>query len=340
MLCKKLFFIFVILVFTWGVKGQFPVAVDVAYDFIKTNSIHRYQVNWNHVDQQFWAAISSAHNLNDTMDAFVQVLKSLDDVHGQLYLHDQYYGCWPTNEEHSAEERLSQLMQKAKATTGKIKCDLLDGQYAYIRVPGFDAYGSEAVDLYSKALRDTIDQWGQKKVKGFILDLRLNMGGNIYPMLNGLGHLLGEGEIAYEVDVSYLLGGIWRIQNGNFITNSFLMTNLEEREVNGLNQIPIVVLIGPVTASAGSVTAITFKGRKNTCFIGEPTAAGYTTSNGYFQFGPDFFMNFAISYMADRNMRFYPSSVDPDITVVQGDDFENLMRDQKIKRALLWLNGL
>jgi len=61
------------------------------------------------------------------------------------------------------------------------------------------------------------------------------------------------------------------------------------------------------------MTAIAFKGRSNTIFIGEPTADGYTTSTVYFQFSPNLTMNFATNYVADRNMTIYKSSVNPDI---------------------------
>jgi C-terminal processing protease CtpA/Prc len=323
---------------TTGVRSQFPVSVDVVYDFIKSNSIHRQKVDWGAMDQEFWTAVSSARNLNDTMEAFVLVLKALDDVHSQLYLNNQYYGYWHPTEE-SNSPTLTNLVENARATIGIIKDTLLEEKYAYVRVPGIKANGFAEVNVYARAIRDTIDYYGRKDVKGFVLDLRLNMGGNMYPMLSGLGCLLGDGEIAYEVDLTDTIVRTWHIEQGNFVLNDFPVTNLEQASIKGLNEIPVVVLIGPVTASSGSTTAIAFKGRRNVILIGEPTAKGYTTSNGYFQFAPDFYMNFAVAYVADRNMRLYPSEVEPDVIIPGGDNFEKLMLDEKIKRALLWLKA-
>ena len=334
----KKFWIFILVPFTFfnDVKGQFPVSVDIVYDFIKSNSIHRQQVDWGVLDQQFWATVSSAHNLNDTMNAYIAVLKALDDVHSQFYLNNQYYGYWrPVDESNSP--RLTGLVEKAKATTGIIIDTFFEEKYAYVRVPGFQANGYEEVNFYAKGLRDTIDYYGHQGAKGFVLDLRLNMGGNMYPMLSGLGCLLGDGEIGYEVDLTDTIVRTWYIQQGNFVLNDFPLTNLEPTSIKGIDEMPVVILIGPVTASSGSNTAIAFKGRRNVIFMGEATADGYTTSNGYFQFAPNFFMNFAVAYVADRNMRLYPNNVEPNVFIPGGDNFEKIMLDEKIKRALLWL---
>ena len=85
------------------------------------------------------------------------------------------------------------------------------------------------------------------------------------------------------------------------------------------------------------MTAIAFKGRPNTIFIGEPTADGYTTSNGYFQFAPNLTLNFATHYVADRNKSIYKTTVNPDILISQGDNFDDLMVDKKIIYAIKWL---
>jgi carboxyl-terminal processing protease len=322
-----------------NVQSQFPVSIDVMYDFIKSNSIHRNKVDWGKVDNQFFRSVSSARTLNDTMNAFIDVLKSLDDVHSQICLNNQYYGYWHANEGPDAA-RLSKLVEQARETAGQIKSAILYEQFAYVRVPSVNAYGAEEIQRFSRMLRDSIDQMWQRKVKGFIIDLRLNTGGNLYPMLSGLGNLIGDGDIAYEVEIDYYIARAWKIENGNFIINDFPVTNLDNAPLKGLDEIPVAILIGPVTASSGSNVAIAFKGRPHTFFIGEPTADGYATSNGYFQFAPNLFMNFAVAFVADRNLNLYPSLVEPNIMVKEGDDFENLMEDQKIKRALIWLNGI
>ena len=332
-----LFLVFVIIT-SHALRAQFPVAPDVVYDFIKSNSIHRNKVDWGEIDNQFFRSLSAARTLKDTMNSFTGVLKALDDVHSQIYFNNQYYGYWHTNDGPDAN-RLSKLVDLARENTGKVECAVLEDQFAYLRVPAMNAYGPDEIRHYATILHDTIEHMGQLKVKGFIIDLRLNTGGNMYPMLSGLGSLIGDGDIAYEVEMDYYVARAWKIENGNFVINDFPVTNFEGTAMKGLDEIPVALLIGPVTASSGSNVAIAFKGRPHTIFIGEPTADGYTTSNGYFQFAPNLFMNFAVAYVADRNLNLYPSLVEPDVVVKEGDDFEKLLEDQKIKRALLWLQG-
>jgi carboxyl-terminal processing protease len=102
---------------------------------------------------------------------------------------------------------------------------------------------------------------------------------------------------------------------------------------------PVVVLLGPVTKSSGSMTAIAFKNRPHTLFIGEPTADGYTTSNGYFSFSSNLILNFATNFVADRKMNVYKTTVNPDSYIYQGDNFENLLEDKKVKYAIKWLKA-
>src|SRR6188472_1428537 len=92
-----LFLVFVIIT-SHALRAQFPVAPDVVYDFIKSNSIHRNKVDWGEIDNQFFRSLSAARTLKDTMNSFTGVLKALDDVHSQIYFNNQYYGYWHTND--------------------------------------------------------------------------------------------------------------------------------------------------------------------------------------------------------------------------------------------------
>ncbi len=86
------------------------------------------------------------------------------------------------------------------------------------------------------------------------------------------------------------------------------------------------------------MTGIAFKKRPATIFVGEPTADGYTTSNGYFQFAPNLTLNFATNFVADRELNIYKTRVSPDITVYHGDNFDDLSKDEKVKRAIQWIS--
>jgi len=134
----------------------------------------------------------------------------------------------------------------------------------------------DAITIYSlaMALNDSVSKFSNENVKGFILDLRLNGGGNIYPMLAGLNSLLGNTTIAYETDADDKQVRKWTMKDGNFYLGDYKATDIPVKPIKKFNKIPVVVLIGPNTKSSGSITAIAFKNRPNTYFIGEPTANG------------------------------------------------------------------
>ncbi len=321
-----------------GSSGQFPVSTDSLYTFIKSNSILRKSADWKEIDQAYYKQIKEAKSLKDTMNCFVTVLKKLNDVHSQLFLNNQYYGHYPAFDD-STLAWLKPLNDRAVSVTNQVITETIVDNIGYIRIPSFQVFDAAQINNLAQSLADSVTAISLKSKKGLVIDLRLNGGGNIYPMLSGLSILLGNRIIGYETDADDSIARTWEIKNGNFVIGGYQTSSITVRQVSGLDNLPVVILTGPVTKSAGSMTAITFKGRPNTLFIGEPTADGYTTSNGYFQFAPNLFLNFATHYVADRNKIKYKTVVDPDIFVLRGDNFDNLKQDKKISVAIEWLSA-
>lgn len=317
-------------------SAQFPANVDSVYTFIKYNSVHRLEVDWRPIDSSFAADINSAPALDDTMRCFVSVLRALNDVHSQIFLNGQYYGHYPTYDD-STLAWLKPLNERANNETNSITSSILDDQFAYLRVPGMNAWNQQGVDSLAQQLQKQLKTITVNRPKGVILDLRLNGGGNVYPMLTGLSALLGDGVVGFETTPDDSVARVWEIQHGNFVIGGYQATDLAVDTSYALDSMPVAVLIGPITKSSGSATAIAFKERPNTSFIGESTADGYSTSNGYFQFAPNLMMNFATTFVADRNKHVYRRAVAPDEVVNRGDNFDDLMADAKVRTALEWL---
>lgn len=318
--------------------GQFPVHVDSLYTFMKYNSAHRHSVNWVEVDILFRQKIEDAKTLQDTMKCFVMVLEKLNDVHSQIFLNNQYYGHYPSFDE-TQLQWLKPQNNNAIKLTNQIYTELLPDKIGYIRIPGIQIQNPEEINYYAQHLYDSIALLARNGSKAYIIDLRINGGGNVYPMLAGISSFLGDQLIAYEIDADDNVVRKWEIKIGNFIIGGFMATQISIDSTLKLESVPIAVLTGAVTKSAGSMVAIALKKRPNTIFIGEPTADGYSTSNGFFQFEPNLTMNFATSFVADREKYIYKSGVFPDITIYRGDNFQNLQEDQKIKTAIEWLSN-
>lgn len=333
------FAIWIFLVFfcCTGSKAQFPAHVDSVYTFIKYNSVWRNTIkDWEPVDEAFKKDIASAKTIKDTMNCFVSVLKKLNDVHSQLYLNNQFYGHYNPVDD-STGAALQPVITKARNENGLIKTRMLENKIVYIKVPGINAFSKEDVNKYAQALYDSVYQYYSQKPKGFIIDLRLNTGGNLYPMLAGLSTLLDDTVLAYETDMEGAIVRKWELNKGNFVIGGYQTTTIKQPHTAIFEKIPVAVLTGPVTISSGSMTAIAFKHRPNTIFIGEPTGDGYTTSNGYFSFASNLYFLFATNFVADRNKTIYKTVVPVDITVNGGDNFDDMTKDEKIKAAIQWL---
>ncbi len=333
---RKVVAIFLVIGLSQIASGQFPIPVDSLYTFIKYNSVSRHSVDWEEADQLFREKISEAKTLQDTMKSFVHILEMLNDVHSQIFLDNQYYGHYPAFDNETLDW-LKPLNDKAIQSTNQVRAEILNKKIGYVAIPSIQVNSQQEINSYAQKIYDSLSKLVRKKLKGIIIDLRLNGGGNIYPMLAGISAILGDKTIAFETDADNQVVRMWKIENGNFIIGDYKATEISMERRLKLETIPVVVLMGPVTKSAGSMVAIALKKRPNTIFIGEPTAEGYTTSNGYFQFASNLSLNFATNLVADREMNIYKTNVQPDINIYRGDHFENLKADLKIKAAIDWL---
>lgn len=336
----KRFYLIFIIIGCGNLFAQLPVHADSVYAFIKNNSIHKNEVNWQVTDSIFRSDLYNAKSTEDTLKSFVHVLEQLNDVHSQIYFNNTFYGYYHNDYDNQEFDRLVKLRNKADSTTNQLKTEFIMNKYAYIRVPGYSVSSQSEIDSFGQILYDTVFYFARRNAQGFILDLRLNGGGSLYPMVSGLSLLLGDGTIGYEKDHLDTTLRKWEIKNGNFYLGENQVTNLKTIAIKKFVNLPVAVLIGPATRSSGSMTAITFKKRRFTKFFGEPTAKGYTTSNGYFQFAENLYMNFAIAFVADRKEIVYKENVSPDVTIANGDDFETLKNDLKVRASLNWLMNL
>lgn len=334
---KKVFTIILFLLFNATGKTQLPVHPDSLYVFIKYNSVWNNTItDWKPVDDSFQAAIAKATSLKDTMTCYVTLLEKLNDVHSYIIYNNKYYGHYKPLDS-ITYLKTKPVLQRAEKEQGQFTLRMLTGNVLYIRVPAIKAFDNTTINQYAQALFDSVYGYVSGKPKGIIVDLRINTGGNMYPMLSGLSPLLGNNLLGCETDMNGNIARLWELKNGNFFTGGYQATNLLRKYQPVFEKLPVAVLTGPVTASSGSMTAIAFKQRPATIFIGEPTADGYTTSNGYFQFAPNLTVMLSTNFAADRKKHLYKNAVPVDITVSSTDNFDNLLKDEKVKTALNWL---
>ena len=317
------------------------IPADSIYAIIKTQSVHANKLNWKKTDKLFYQLLSEAKMNQDTIIALVRVFEEMDDVHSSIIYNNHTFNYYhPATVVETAQ--VMPLLKKMWAEEGNIRIALFGGSTGYIQVPQISAFGPGS-DIFTQIIKDSICVLKEKGITSCIVDLRLNGGGNMYPMLGGLSCFFEEGKIAGTVNAKHDIIFDLNIKNDNlYFSNAnkaeWQMTFATDSCETNFQKMPVVVLLSYITASSGQVTAIAFKHRQNTFFIGENTALGYTTGNNYFYFSPQLSMNLSTAFNSDVKGNIYYDNVLPDRYILGGDNFEDLLQDEKVKNALLWLD--
>ena len=210
----------------------------------------------------------------------------------------------------------------------------LPGGYGYIDVPAFlgeDSLGK----AYANKLQDAIRLSDRDGLKGWIVDIRLNEGGNMYPMIAGLGPLLGEGDLGSFLNASS--ADKWGYSNGSSLEGGNPQTTITPYKLKHPNR-PIAVLIDDATASSGEIVAISFVGGPRTTLIGSETA-GLTTANSEETLSDGAVANLCEAIDADRKGKKYGDVVHPNIRVKPNWSTYGTDRDVAIVAAKRWIDG-
>ena len=217
-----------------------------------------------------------------------------------------------------------------RAPSGRI----VDGKFAYLDVPAFA--GPEKAQLdYAQRLQDLIHEFEQKDIRGWIIDLRLNDGGNMWPMLAGLGPLFPDGDLGAFVDAAGNRN-IWRYSDGKSSEDSTVAATTPHPYRLSRKDLPIAVLTDELTASSGEAVAIAFRGLPNAISIGQPTF-GVPTGNALHALSDGAMINLCGVIDADRTGRTYDSKIPPDKLVETNWARFNQKDDSGILAAIKWI---
>ena len=291
------------------VKNFFTQLIQI----VEQNSINRYKIDWPNYKDQVWAKVGSAKTIVEAESAMVLALALLKDNHSQIVIDNKRslyggVGC-----------------QAAPAITTST---IAEPAIGYVEVRGFSGTDPEGIAL-AQAIQNDIARQDDKKLKGWIVDLRRNVGGNMYPMIAGLGPLLGEGRCGNFYDADNNLKATYAYQNGVALLNQSSMVAVS-RPYRLLNEnANVAVLIGSATASSGEATTIAFVGRANTRLFG---AASCGVSTGNSQYDLPFYgyrLNLFTVNIGDRTGKIYGGEIKPDELVTE---------DQVLARAVKWIN--
>nr|BBH86605.1 hypothetical protein KTC_13560 [Thermosporothrix sp. COM3] len=211
---------------------------------------------------------------------------------------------------------------------------LVQPDIGYIELPA--VIGGTMEQHYADIVHDEIRKLDQQyTIKGWIIDLRNNTGGNCWPMLAGIGPILGEGKLGAFVSHGKEVG-TWMYQEGKAMSDDYMLAQVQQPYRLKQPLPPVAVLTSNLTASSGEAVAIAFHGRPSTRFFGESTY-GLPTANTLEILSDGAQLYLTVANDADRTGQVYEEPIAPDQEVSINWAELYTEQDNVIKAAQGWL---
>lgn len=312
----RISFLLTLLIFSCKKDDIAPDAkafLDEVLDIMESHSINKYKINWTEFRNSVFEKVGAAKTIEQSYIGVEEALILLNDHHSYFRKPD---GGLLFGYTHSCSAE--------SFTTPSVPTNI-----GYIKVNQFSgsSNSNEAIE-FTQEIQSQISNSDISDIIGWIVDLRGNSGGNMYPMLAGIGPILGEGIAGYFVYPDNAISS-WGYSNGGAFLNSSVLTHITN-SYELINANPkVVVLLDNAVASSGEVIAISFIGRENTKSFGASTC-GQSTANMGYKISNNSTLVLTVANIGDRNMNIYGTQIKPDVVV----NNENI-----IEQAIGWLEN-
>ena len=292
-----------------------------ALDILAERSLLRADTDWPALRGKAFADAAGARTSADTYAAISSALASLGDGHSRLLRPEQ--------------------MRESYAADNPVSADLatrrLAGGAGYLALPALSGSERTAV-AYVEQGRAAVGAVDAAGVCGWVVDLRGNSGGNVWPMLAVAGRIIGDGPAGAFVTPD---GGRseWTVRSGEPRLDGVPMAPGGPAPELAGRGLPVAVLTGPQTASAGEAAAIAFHGRPATRSFGMATR-GLPTANVPHPLADGAVIVLTEAREADRTGRVHDGPVLPDEEVAFREQDVRKGDDRPLDAATRWLAGL
>lgn len=302
----------------------------------KETSLYANQIDWNKVNNKFVKLTTGKSSIEQKKAGYQYLINSLKDKHAMILdAKDHSIVTYYTGDNLNTDTReFSQEFMQNEISNPDVKYStkLLDDGVGLVKLVRVVPGGN--VKQESEEIRKGIVDLKNQNVNKWIVDLRYNSGGNMNPMIAGLAPLIGEGKIGGSVNLKGETMAEMTIKDSQFYNYGQLVCEMDNSPIIDPSE-KVVVLLSRYTISSGEMTAISFKGRPNTLFIGEATG-GLTTGNGYDLINDEVYLVISQGVFSDRNDRPYLDNVGVD-EFIEFDTTWTVENDEQIKKAKEWL---
>jgi hypothetical protein len=295
--------------------------LDAALAILREYALNRAAIDWPTLRT---AALEYARGASTAADAHLAVrfaVRELGDRHSYLQ-----------------SPQISRALRDTPVANARTGVPLaaavgrpLGDRIAYLSVPAFVG-GTPAHQLeFAESLKNIIQAHDSAAACGWVVDLRQNSGGNLWPMVAGLGPLLGEGELAASVYPDGRRVGIW-YRDGQAGFGEYVQLRVPT-PYRAEAERPVAVLTGQGTASSAEVLAVAYRGRPATRSFGTPTR-GVSAGNRTFALADGASLLLTVAATSDRNGQVFAGPVPPDEPV---DSAGVASDDAVLAAAVRWL---
>jgi C-terminal processing protease CtpA/Prc len=211
----------------------------------------------------------------------------------------------------------------------------LGDDVGYVELPALG--GGPMAKKYADLLQQLVRDLDTDPTRRWVVDLRRNHGGNMWPMLAGIGPVLGEGKVGAFLGSSRP-DTFWSYQDGKAVLETYELARVQKPYRLKKPMPPVAVLTSRLTASSGEALVIAFRGRPRTRFLGEPTA-GVPTGNEEKRLRDGAALFLYTTLEADRTGKAYEGKIDPDQRVRADWTRWGTDQDPVLRAALDWLRN-
>jgi carboxyl-terminal processing protease len=292
----------------------------------RAHSVHQAEVNWEALEDSVLSRSTGARTPEGTWAALTWALRRVDP-HSLLMLSPEKMAALTGGMTLQAGPRSG-----AAASSGAAR--VVDGAIGLIAIPPHTGPNRPA---YVDSLHAQLSALDHAGICGWVVDLRDDSGGNMWPMLAGIGPLLG-GEVVGSF-TNHPPGIAWHYRDGR----SWDGDSTAPAAFDGFGSTaaprlthadaPVALLIGHKTASSGEITLLAFLGRPNVRSFGDSTA-GYASSNTDVRLRDGATLIVTSGYPRDRRGRTYPLRIAPDTLVPASDSAGG---EAPVRQAVTWL---
>jgi hypothetical protein len=336
-----------------GISPAARTYLEQALDLMQQHALNKSSIDWPHLRTETLARASHAKGTADTYPAIAFALTQLKEQHSFLQLPDSL----PAAQREAATAEINKVRGPSKSDSDQSPfapqkeiqghIDRRNGKvFAHLVVPmclgKYSEWEKNAGDFqeFAEKLHALVTDLHAQKPHGWLIDLRGNGGGNMWPMLAGIGAVLGEGDLGTFVSADGERVP-WYYKAGKAGTRDSkgeveIAAHVENPPF-ALPELPwVAVLLDRSTASLGEAVAISFTGRPRARSFGEHTA-GFSTSNERYRLSDGAALFLCVGIEADRTGYRYPDGIDPDVKLPSPDSRPTEEKDAVLQAAEDWI---